>query len=103
MRNLLVVLSGPSGVGKGTIAKEIVKKDKNFALSISCTTRAPRKGEKDGREYTDATLEQVAYLLGKRDHSTVIHGVEKIKKEIETNSELRGNVEIILKKLNITP
>ena len=55
------------------------------------------------REYTDATLEQVAYLLGKRDHSTVIHGVEKIKKEIETNSELRGNVEIILKKLNITP
>ena len=51
MRNLLVVLSGPSGVGKGTIAKEIVKKDKNFALSISCTTRAPRKGEKDGREY----------------------------------------------------
>ena len=51
MRNLLVVLSGPSGVGKGTVAKEIVKKDKNFALSISCTTRAPRKGEKDGREY----------------------------------------------------
>ncbi len=51
MRNLLVVLSGPSGVGKGTVAKELVKRDENFALSISCTTRSPRKGEKDGREY----------------------------------------------------
>lgn len=51
MRNLLVVLSGPSGVGKGTVAKKIVEKDDNFALSISCTTRKPRKGEVDGREY----------------------------------------------------
>ncbi len=51
MRNVLVVLSGPSGVGKGTIAKLIVERDADFALSISCTTREPRKGEKDGREY----------------------------------------------------
>ena len=51
MRNLLVVLSGPSGVGKGTVAKELVNRDENFALSISCTTRSPREGEKDGREY----------------------------------------------------
>ena len=51
MRNLLFVLSGPSGVGKGTVAREVVKRDENFALSISCTTRNPRVGEKDGREY----------------------------------------------------
>lgn len=51
MRNLLVVLSGPSGVGKGTVAKKLIKRDENFALSISCTTRKPRKGEEDGREY----------------------------------------------------
>ena len=54
------------------------------------------------REYTDATLEQIAKLLGKRDHSTVMHGVKRIKTEISTNSELRGNVDVILKKLNIT-
>ena len=53
------------------------------------------------REYTDATLQTVATLLGRNDHSTVIHGVEKIKNELETNGELRGNVDVILKKLNI--
>lgn len=51
MRNLLVVLSGPSGVGKGTIAKRLVKSEESFELSISCTTRKPRRGEKDGRDY----------------------------------------------------
>ena len=53
------------------------------------------------REYTDATLQTVARLLGRNDHSTVIHGVEKIKNELVTNGELRGNVDVILKKLNI--
>ena len=51
MRNVLIVLSGPSGVGKGTIAKQLVDKNKNISLSISCTTRKAREGEVDGREY----------------------------------------------------
>ena len=51
MRNILLVISGPSGVGKGTIANKIVSDDKNFSLSISCTTRLPREGEVHGREY----------------------------------------------------
>ena len=51
MRNVLIVISGPSGVGKGTIAKQLVKNNENFALSVSCTTRKPRRGEVDGREY----------------------------------------------------
>ena len=58
MRNILVVISGPSGVGKGTIAKKIVETDSNFALSVSCTTRAPRKGEVDGVDYFFITREQ---------------------------------------------
>lgn len=49
--NKLVVISGPSGVGKGTIAKALIERNKDMALSISCTTRAPRIGEKNGREY----------------------------------------------------
>ena len=53
------------------------------------------------REYTDATLEQIAKLLGKKDHSTVLYGVDKIKNEMINNGELRGNVDVILKKLNI--
>jgi len=51
MRNVLIVLSGPSGVGKGTVAKKLVEKNSNISLSISCTTRAPRAGELNGREY----------------------------------------------------
>ena len=51
MKNLLIVLSGPSGVGKGTIARLIVEREKNFALSVSCTTRKARRGEVHGKEY----------------------------------------------------
>ena len=51
MRNVLVVISGPSGVGKGTMAKMLVERNKNISLSISCTTRKPRDGEQNGREY----------------------------------------------------
>ena len=51
MRNILFVISGPSGVGKGTIAKLLVKRNKNIVLSISCTTRKPRVNEIDGKDY----------------------------------------------------
>ena len=51
MKNKLIVLSGPSGVGKGTIAKLLVERNDDISLSISCTTRQPRPKEKNGREY----------------------------------------------------
>ena len=69
MRNVLVVLSGPSGVGKGTIAKMLVEKNSNLSLSISCTTRNPREGEENGREY---------FFIAK----------EEFKKRIENNGFL---------------
>ena len=47
----LIILTGPSGVGKGTVVKEILGKDKNIWLSISATTRKPRQGEKEGENY----------------------------------------------------
>ena len=53
MKNLnkLIILTGPSGVGKGTVVKEMLSKDKSIWLSISATTRKPRQGEKDGENY----------------------------------------------------
>ena len=53
MRNpkKLIILTGPSGVGKGSVIKEILAKEKNIWLSVSATTREPRKGEKDGENY----------------------------------------------------
>ena len=47
----LIILTGPSGVGKGTVVKEILGIDKNIWLSISATTREPREGEKEGENY----------------------------------------------------
>ncbi len=62
----LIILTGPSGVGKGTVIKEILGKNKNIWLSISATTREPREGEKEGENY---------YFLNQ----------EKFKKMIEQN------------------
>ena len=50
-KGILMVLSGFSGAGKGTLVKALLKKYDNYALSISMTTRAPREGERDGVEY----------------------------------------------------
>jgi guanylate kinase len=45
------VITGPSGVGKGTLIKELLQRVPNLTLSVSATTREPREGEVDGREY----------------------------------------------------
>jgi len=50
-RGLLIVLSGPSGTGKGTLLKDLMDRDPNVMLSISATTRKPRPGEQDGVHY----------------------------------------------------
>mgnify|MGYP000444119310 CR=1 FL=1 len=53
-RGVLAVVSGFSGAGKGTIMKSLMAKYDNYALSVSATTRNPRPGEEDGREYFSA-------------------------------------------------
>ena len=50
-RGLLIILSSPSGAGKSTLAKRLMAWDPSLRFSVSATTRAPRPGEEDGREY----------------------------------------------------
>lgn len=50
-QGILVVVSGFSGAGMGTLMKELLKRYDNYALSVSATTRQPREGEKDGEDY----------------------------------------------------
>ena len=77
IKGSLIILSGPSGAGKGTIHNELLKNNKNLKYSISMTTRSPRVGEKDGVDY---------YFVS----------VDKFKEEIEKDSfleyaEVHGN------------
>jgi guanylate kinase len=51
-RGLLLVLSSPSGAGKTTLARRLVEADSDISMSVSVTTRKPRPGEEDGRDYT---------------------------------------------------
>lgn len=62
-KGILIVVSGFSGAGKGTIMKELLKQYDNYALSISATTRSPREGERNGREYFFKTKEEFQRLI----------------------------------------
>lgn len=84
-RGSLIILSGPSGAGKGTIHNELLKHDSNLKYSVSMTTRKPRKGEVDGVDYFFVS-------------------VDEFKKEIENNSfleyaEVHGNYYGTLKRV----
>lgn len=61
-KGMLLVVSGPSGCGKGTILAEILKDD-SYYYSVSATTRAPREGEKDGVNYHYLTREKFEQLI----------------------------------------
>lgn len=64
-RGLLVVFSGPSGSGKGTVLKEAMKMSDNLTISVSVTTRMPREGEVDGVDYIFYSKEQFESLIDK--------------------------------------
>ncbi len=64
-RGLLIVISGPSGVGKDTLIKRLLELDRNLRYSVSCTTRPPRPGEVDGVDYTFVSRERFQQLIDK--------------------------------------
>lgn len=57
-RGILIVVSGPSGVGKGTVIGKLFEMDKNLYFSVSATTRKPRPGEEDGVSYHFVSKEE---------------------------------------------
>ncbi|HHW56476.1 MAG TPA: guanylate kinase [Clostridia bacterium] len=66
-QGLLIVLSGPSGAGKGTICKALMEKEKNLKLSISATTRQPRSGEMEGKNYFFKSEEEFIKMIEEDD------------------------------------
>ena len=62
-KGVLIVLSGPSGVGKGTVCKELLARNPQVKLSVSATTRAPRPGEVEGVSYFFKTREEFERMI----------------------------------------
>ena len=63
----LIIITGPSGVGKGTVVKELLDRNKDIWLSISATTRNPRVGEKDGLNYYFISEERFKDMIDKKE------------------------------------
>ena len=83
-QGILVVVSGFSGAGKGTLMKELLKRYDNYALSISATTRAPREGETDGKEYFFVSKEQFEQM---RDEQKLIEYAQYVNHYYGTPKE----------------
>lgn len=67
MKHVLMAVSGPAGVGKGTIVKTIIARREDVVESVSCTTRAPREGEIDGKHYFFLEKEEFLRRIEEKD------------------------------------
>ena len=63
----MLVLSSPSGAGKTTISREILANDNNIEMSVSMTTRPPRRGEIDGKDYHFTDMESFNLMVNRRE------------------------------------
>lgn len=95
-KGILAVVSGFSGAGKGTLMKNLVDRYDNYALSISMTTRLPREGEKDGREYffvSKETFEEKVRQEGLIEYACYCDNYYGTPKEyVETQLEMGRDV-----------
>ncbi|HZD86685.1 MAG TPA: guanylate kinase [Gaiellaceae bacterium] len=112
-RPTVVVVTGPSGAGKGTLIRELMRQLPELEATVSATTRERRQGEEDGREYwfltpeeflrrvaEGAFLEQVEYVSGHR-YGTLRSELDRIRShghvpllELETEGALRVKEEV---------
>ncbi len=97
-KGIIIVISGFSGVGKGTIMRELTKKYEQYALSVSATTRNPRPGEVDGKDYFFVSNEEFEKLInedGLIEHAGYVgHYYGTPRKFVE--DKLNNGIDVIL-------
>ncbi len=97
-KGIIIVVSGFSGAGKGTIMKALTAKYDQYALSVSATTRSPREGEVNGREYFFITNEEFEKLIeedGLIEHAKYVnHYYGTPRKYVE--DKLAQGIDVIL-------
>ena len=98
----LVILSAPSGTGKTSICRELVKRNKNWKFSISATTREKRKGEINGKDYIFMSLKEFEHKenFGEFLEWEFVHGnryatpIEPLEKALEDNKILLLDIDV---------
>ena len=101
---ILIVVSGFSGAGKGTIMKALLERYDNYALSISATTRNPRPGEEEGKAYFFKTTEEFEKMIAKDDlieyamYVGNYYGTPKayVEEQMQAGKQLRAGKDVIL-------
>ncbi len=101
-RGTLTVVSGFSGAGKGTLMRKLLDTYDNYALSVSATTRSPREGEVDGREYffkTDQEFQQMIKddeLIEYAGYVNHFYGTPKafVEKQLDAGKDVLLEIEI---------
>lgn len=97
-KGLLVVVSGFSGAGKGTLIHKLIDGNSNYRLSVSATTRAPRPGEVDGSDYFFVTKDRFEQMIAQRELVEYVSYVNNYygtpKRFVET--ELEKGTDVLL-------
>ncbi|MFO7887525.1 MAG: guanylate kinase [Eubacteriales bacterium] len=101
-KGLVIVVSGPSGAGKGTICKELVKRKKDLSISVSATTRDPRKNEVEGKNYYFYSVKEFEEKINQKDflEYAKVYGnyygtpKSKVIEEIENGKDLILEIDI---------
>ena len=94
----LFITSAPSGAGKSSLNATLLKRDSTLKMSVSFTTRAPRKGEVDGKDYNFVTLEEFNRRkdAGEFLETALVHGNYYGTSRLWIEEELRKGVSVIL-------
>ena len=102
-KGLLIVISGPSGVGKGTVRKALFEREgHNLEYSVSMTTRAPRVGETDGKEYYFVSKEEFENAIkngNMLEHAKFVNNYygtpkDKVLEQLEAGHEVVLEIEV---------
>lgn len=101
-KGLLIVISGFSGAGKGTLIRRLMEEHDHYVLSVSMTTRAPRQGEQEGREYFFTDVDRFTGLIdqnGFLEHAVYCgnhYGTPRafVEKELEAGRDVLLEIEM---------
>lgn len=97
-QGLLIVISGPSGAGKGTVCRALLEMNQNLVLSVSKTTRPPRAGEQDGVNYFFVSREHFLSAVSDGDflEYAIVYGEYYGTPQSEVNKKLALGFDVIL-------